>query len=176
LKEILEKADKYLTLFENASVVVFLSVASILAFVEVVLRYAFFTSITWSSEIVVLSVTWAVFIGLSMALRKGAHIKVEVVVDLLSGNKKFTVVLFSTIIGVIFALFLFFFSIKYAAFLKESGERSITTDIPEYLYFLALPMGGFLFSIRYIQEIFRVIKERRKGEKFSTESKETFQE
>jgi len=162
LKTMLEKANKYLTYFEDASVVVFLSVASILAFVEVVLRYAFFSSITWSSEVVVVCIIWAVFIGLSISLRKGAHIKVEVVVDLFSGKKKFAVVLLSTLIGFAFALFLFLYSTKYAAFLKESGEISITTDIPEYIYFLALPIGGLLFSIRYIQEILYALKEREK--------------
>ncbi len=160
--KILEKADKYLTYFENASVVVFLSTAIILAFVEVVLRYAFATSIVWSSEVVVVCIIWAVFIGLSMTLRKGAHIKVEVVVDLLSGKKRFAVVLLSTLIGIVFALFLFFYSIKYTAFLKESGEISITTDIPEYIYFLALPIGGFLFSIRYIQEILRATRKKKR--------------
>jgi C4-dicarboxylate transporter DctQ subunit len=163
LKKVLQKADLYLTYFENVSVVVFLLTASLLAFVEVVLRYVFSTSLTWSSEVVVVCIIWAVFIGLSITLRKGSHIRVDVVVNLLSGKKKFAVVVLSTAIGVAFALFLFFYSTKYAVFLEDSGEISITTDIPEYIYFMALPIGGLLFSIRYIQEILRVI--RGKGDK-----------
>jgi len=155
---IFKMADKFLTYFENILVVVFLTFATLLAFVEVVLRYGFHTSIIWSSELVIVSIIWAVFIGLPITLRKGGHIKVDVVVNLLSGKTKIFVVFLSTTIGVLFSLFLFFFSVKYAAFLKESGEISITTDIPEYLYFLALPAGGFLLSIRYVQEILSVIQ------------------
>ena len=176
MKKIIETADRYLTYFENTAVVVFLSAASLLAFVEVVLRYVFSTSIIWSTDVVVVCIIWAVFIGLSMALRKGAHIKVEVVVDLFSGKKKLAIVLLSTVTGLIFALFLFFYSIKYAAFLKDSEEVSVTTDIPEYIYFLALPIGGLLLSIRYIQEILRVVSARRKVEKNSTDSRREFQE
>jgi len=172
VKRILKQVDNYLRFFENVSVVLLLSVASILAFLEVVLRYAFSASITWSSEVVVLCIIWAIFIGLSVTLSQGAHIKVEVIVNLFSGNKKLAIVLLSTLIGVAFAVFLFFYSVEYAAFLKESEERSITTNIPEYIYFLALPLGGLLLSIRYIQELVRVIRERgNKNKKLPIESK-----
>ncbi len=154
-------ADKLLANLENVLVVIFLSFATILAFIEVVLRYGFQTSITWSSELVIVSIIWAVFIGLPITLRKGGHIKIDVVVNLLSGKKKGFVIFLATMIGVLFSLFLFFFSVKYTAFLKESGEISITTDIPEYLYFMALPVSGFLLSIRYVQELISVLKGRK---------------
>ena len=157
---ILKTADKLLANFEDVLVFICLSFATFLAFVEVILRYVFETSITWSSEIVIVSIIWAVFIGLPITLRKGGHIKVDVVVDLLSGKKKGFVIFLATMVGVLFSLFLFFFSVKYTAFLKESGEVSITTDIPEYLYFLALPVGGFLLSIRYVQELIKNLKRR----------------
>lgn len=157
---IFKTVDKFLANFENILVVIFLSFATLLAFVEVVLRYGFQTSITWSSEVVVVSIIWAVFIGLPITLRKGGHIKVDVVVNLLSGKKKGFVIFLATMVGVLFSLFLFFFSVKYTAFLKESGEISITTDIPEYIYFMALPVGGFLLSIRYVQELISTLRRR----------------
>jgi len=161
----LQKLDKFLTYLEDVSVVVFLSFAVILAFVEVILRYVFQTSLVWSSDLVVVSIIWAVFIGLSITLRKGGHIKIEVVVNLLSGWKKASVIFLSSLIGLLFSLFLFYFSIKYAAFLRESGEVSITTDIPEYIFFLALPIGGLLLSIRYIQELIKGLKEKTRLDK-----------
>ena len=160
-------ADKLLTNFENVLVVTSLSFATLLSFVEVVLRYGFQTSITWSSELVIVSIIWAVFIGLPVTLRKGGHIKVDVVVNLLSGKKRGFVIFLATMIGVLFSLFLFFFSVKYTAFLKESGEISITTDIPEYLYFMALPAGGSLLSIRYVQELISVLKGKKDNVKDS---------
>ena len=160
-------ADKLLTNFENVLVVTSLSFATLLSFVEVVLRYGFQTSIIWSSELVIVSIIWAVFIGLPVTLRKGGHIKVDVVVNLLSGNKWRFVIFLATMIGVLFSLFLFFFSVKYTAFLKESGEISITTDIPEYLYFMALPAGGSLLSIRYVQELISVLKGKKDNVKDS---------
>jgi len=161
----LKKLDTFLTYLEDVSVVVFLSFAVILAFVEVILRYVFQTSLVWSSDLVVVSIIWAVFIGLSITLRKGGHIKVDVVVNLLSGWKKASVIFLSSLIGLLFSLFLFYFSIKYAAFLRESGEVSITTDIPEYIFFLALPIGGLLLSIRYIQELIKGLKEKTRLDK-----------
>ena len=160
-------ADKLLTNFENVLVVTSLSFATLLSFVEVVLRYGFQTSIIWSSELVIVSIIWAVFIGLPVTLRKGGHIKVDVVVNLLSGKKRRFVIFLATMIGVLFSLFLFFFSVKYTAFLKESGEISITTDIPEYLYFMALPAGGSLLSIRYVQELISVLKGKKDNVKDS---------
>lgn len=160
-------ADKLLTNFENVLVVTSLSFATLLSFVEVVLRYGFQTSIIWSSELVIVSIIWAVFIGLPVTLRKGSHIKVDVVVNLLSGKKRGFVIFLATMIGVLFSLFLFFFSVKYTAFLKESGEISITTDIPEYIYFMALPVGGFLLSIRYVQELISVLKGKKDNVKDS---------
>ncbi len=160
-------ADKLLTNFENVLVVTSLSFATLLSFVEVVLRYGFQTSIIWSSELVIVSIIWAVFIGLPVTLRKGGHIKVDVVVNLLSGKKRGFVIFLATMIGVLFSLFLFFFSVKYTAFLKESGEISITTDIPEYIYFMALPVGGFLLSIRYVQELISVLKGKKDNVKDS---------
>ncbi len=157
MSRMLKRIDTFLDWFENISVVLFLSVATILSFIEVVLRYGFETSIIWSSEVVIVCIIWAVFIGLPLTLRKGGHIRVDVVVNLLRGKKRTSVLLLATAVGILFSVLLFIFSFKYAAFLKESGEVSITTDIPEYLNFLALPVGGFLLSIRYVQEIWRVL-------------------
>ena len=157
MSRIFNRIDALLTAFENVSVVLFLSIAAILSFIEVVLRYGFETSIIWSSEVAIVCIIWAVFIGLPLTLRKGGHIRVDVVVNLLRGKSKTFALLLATAIGILFSVLLFIFSFKYTAFLKESGEVSITTDIPEYINFLALPVGGFLLIIRYVQEIWRVL-------------------
>jgi C4-dicarboxylate transporter DctQ subunit len=158
LKRILKIADRLLINFEDTLVVILLLAAAFLAFIEVVLRYVFSTSLIWASEVVVVCIIWTVFIGISITLRKHAHIKVDVLVLLLSGKFRSAVVLFATLVGFAFAIFLLYYSVKYTIFLKDSGEISITTNIPEYLYFLALPIGGLLFSIRFIQEVVRVVK------------------
>ncbi len=155
----LKQIDTFLTYFENISVVLFLSVATILSFIEVVLRYGFETSIIWSSEVVIVCIIWAVFIGLPLTLRKGGHIRVDVVVNLLRGKKKTFVLLLATAIGILFSVLLLIFSFIYTIFLKESGEVSVTTDIPEYINFLALPVGGLLLIIRYVQEVWRLLNQ-----------------
>ena len=55
-----------------------LAVMVTLVFGNVVLRYAFNTGITWAEEVARLMFVWMIFLGAILALRRNAHIGVEI--------------------------------------------------------------------------------------------------
>ena len=71
---------------EKFFVVVMLSVMILLAFLQIVLRNAFSTGISWGDPIVRYLVLWVAFIGASLATKEEKHITIEVLSRWVSAN------------------------------------------------------------------------------------------
>jgi C4-dicarboxylate transporter DctQ subunit len=65
--------DRALTSLENALIVVTFLILTLLAFANVVSRYALHASLSWSNELVVGLAVYLIMIGTSAAVRLHAH-------------------------------------------------------------------------------------------------------
>lgn len=63
----------------GAAVVIIVAMAGMVAVVslQVLLRYAFNTSLDWAEDIARLTFVWAIFLGIPLGVRSGAHIGIE---------------------------------------------------------------------------------------------------
>ena len=122
-----------------------LGVLALLMFSQVISRYIFNYSITWSEEFPRLLLVWIVFFGLVTV-----PFKEHLTIDLFSIKKVITVFSYLIIISVacvcIYYGFILCIKIKYQVF--------PVTNIPRFVQYLALPASYSLFLLLFLKHIF----------------------
>ena len=84
----LDRVARVIARIEDISVGIILLGATFILFQGVILRYAFNYAFAWTEEVVRYSIVWLVFLGGSIAARRGAHIAMDIVVVYLPPRAK----------------------------------------------------------------------------------------
>jgi C4-dicarboxylate transporter, DctQ subunit len=147
--------DRVLSRLEEVVVFSFLCIASVLTFVQVVMRYGFGTTFSWGEELIINLLIWAGLIGSSLALRMGIHIGVDVFVQKFPPRvaKALTLAALGLTLG--FCAVLAWLSVRFVVFQMSGGQMSIGLEIPMWIPYLCLPIAFTLMSIRAVQIIVR---------------------
>lgn len=127
-----------------------LIMASLLVFIQVILRYQFNYSISWSEEIARMMIAWFIFIGSSMAVRENAHVNMDIMNTILAGRIKIIVGMIVDIINMIFCVIIIIAGIKMLKDAYVLGSMATSVKIPLYIPYASVPVGVFLMLIRYI--------------------------
>ncbi|SNR28455.1 TRAP transporter small permease [Puniceibacterium sediminis] len=91
---------------EETAIAVILGLMTMLTFVNVIMRYAFNSSIIWSLEVVLVLFTWLVLFGVSYAFKVTAHLGVDAITNMLPRGPRKVVALLAGAICVFYALLL----------------------------------------------------------------------
>ena len=131
-----------------------LSICVVLVNANVIMRYFFNSPIHWAEEVVTSLFVWTVFIGSAYAYRKHSHLGVDIVVNLLRGKSKATVLMIVAILEMLVLVMLTYVSGEYAYHLliNPAGKfKPVLTDvlrIPKFYTGVAVPIG-FGVSVFY---------------------------
>ena len=92
---------------EETIIAMILGVMVCLSFVNVILRYAFNSSLIWSLEVVLMLFAWLVLLGISYGIKKTTHLGVDALTNILPHRPKRVLAIIAAIICVIYAVLLF---------------------------------------------------------------------
>lgn len=145
----------FLDKFEDYSVTILYLTMIIVIFLQVFFRFVIEASLSWSEELARYIMAYAVFIGAAIAAKEGAHIGINVVVGALPKpfNKYMRVI--ALFISFIFSVVLVYLSALIVMFLIKTGQKSPAMLIPIWIAYFAVPLGGVLMSIRFLQSTYR---------------------
>lgn len=135
------------------------------AFINVPARYIFLASMPWVDELNKVGLVILTYLGASVALKRGAHLGLTVVTDLLPKKAQDVLFIFGCAVGVFFC----YVAVKYGYSMTVSEYNnnvlSQGMEWPEYLYAMWLPIGCLVLGIRFIQEAYYKMRDMmRKGE------------
>ena len=147
----LQKLDKILTTVEEFIMVAGLLSASIVLFVNIVLRYVFLAGLHWAEEFVRFAIMWIVFIGSSAVARRGEHLSVSALVDSVSPKTRKIIMALAFLFTILFTGFMAVFGWKLTMTIKQTGQVSPSMMLPKYLIYISIPLGGALMTLRFIQ-------------------------
>ncbi|WP_200410918.1 TRAP transporter small permease [Virgibacillus salexigens] len=145
------RINKLLDHLEEYVAVLSLLIASLLVFLQVVLRYAFNISLVWSEEVSRYIIIWFILVGSSIAVREKAHATVDAVVTYLPYILKRLCSILASVIGMIFSVILIWSGSITVSNVIEFGNVTPAVGIPMFIPYLALPVGGSLMFIRFLQ-------------------------
>jgi C4-dicarboxylate transporter DctQ subunit len=146
----LERLVRVVARIEDVSTGVIILVATYVLFQGVVLRYVFNYAFTWTEEIVRYSIVWLVFLGGSIAARRGAHICMDIMVVYLPPRAKRILAGLATAIACMFTLIITYYGCLLTWSIWTYNQRSPAAEIPMALPFAAIPVGCGLMTIRFL--------------------------
>jgi C4-dicarboxylate transporter DctQ subunit len=91
---------------EETLIALLLGLMTLLTFANVVARYGFNSNILWALEATVFMFGWLVLLGASYAVKKGAHLGVDAVINIVSPAARRAIGLFSGAVCLIFTFLL----------------------------------------------------------------------
>lgn len=135
---------------EDIAVGSIMLVATYVLFQGVVLRYGFNYAFPWTEEVVRYSIVWLVFLGGSIAARRGAHIAMDIAVVYLPPRAKLFFMGVATTLTFVFTLIMTYYGCLLAWSIWSFDQRSSAAEIPMAIPFAAIPVGCALMSIRFL--------------------------
>ena len=133
----------------------------VIVFLQVVLRYAFHSPLAWSEESATFLFQWFNFLGAAVAVRRGFHFQVDLVVSRLSGPSKAATQILGSIVIFAVAYIMLRMGIEMTNLSKDYIYPSLQFS-SAYSY-VAIPISGALIIIFQIPIFIREIKTLIKG-------------
>lgn len=151
IKLIDEKLEEYFLAVTMMAMVVII-------FSQIVMRYVFNNSLTWSEEITRYIFLWQIWVGLSYGVKKSKHIRVEIIKYHLNDQGKKIIEMIATLIWLAFGIFLFYRAGIVMAKVYSSGQLAPATHLPMWIPYASVFVGVGLMLLRLLQKVFLDLK------------------
>lgn len=145
------RLDRALAIFEATFVVLAMASASILLFVNVILRYVFLSALSWAEEVTMYLIVWLVFVGGSATLRMYGHISIDLLPLALPPPAARRLKIFVSVTMLVFFATFFYYSGLHTLRVMNTGQLTPVLEAPMWLTYLAMPVGSVLMGIRTAQ-------------------------
>ncbi|URN42085.1 TRAP transporter small permease [Peptoniphilus genitalis] len=147
MRNLLKKFNK----FEEIVLVSSLVLNVIIIFMQVIMRYFFNTSLTWSEELSRYIFIWQVWLGSSIAFVDNQHIRVDLIFSIFkSENSQKVLHLINNIIWFSFNVFLVYVGVKLLGSMNARNALSSGMRLPLVYVYAALPVSSFILAIRIL--------------------------
>lgn len=160
MKKLINTIDKIESNFAS----ILLISTSLLVFIQVVCRYLFNYSISWSEEVLRTMIVWFIFTGSSLAVSEGSHVSMDIIDNILKGKIKSIFVILTYLICAVFCSLIFYGSIGMIMSAISSNSMATSLPMPLYIPYLSVTIGMFLMIIKYIYKAFEQIRYMKNGE------------
>lgn len=140
---------------------------SILIFVQVIMRYVFQNSLTWSEELARYMFVWLVYFAVSYTARREKHIRIDAAISLYPKAIRPYIEILSEIIVLAFSIFIAVTGVTVFGKITWSGQLSPAIGIPMQFVYAAPLIGFILTALRQAECIIRRVKNLNKPEEVS---------
>lgn len=159
LKWLDENIELYICVF-------LMSFMTLLIFVQVVMRYVFNNSLSWSEELARYVFIWLIYIGISYGCKLRKHIKIDAALYLFPKKVRPYVVLIGDLLFIAFAIYITVTGLAYSMAQIQYNMRSPALKIPFQYIYMSTVVGFGLATIRQIQTIIYRVKCLKNGEEY----------
>lgn len=149
--------------FEEYFLAVTLIFSVVLIFLQVIMRYVFSNSLSWTEELARYLFLWQIWVGASFAVKRGKHLKADIVRSFIPKDKHYYLDLVATVIWLAFSVFLTYKSSALVSKISQVGQLSAALRLPMKYAYASVPAGCYLMSIRLIQKLYLENRNRKAG-------------
>ena len=151
---------KILNHFEEYILVSSLMFTVLLIFIQIVMRYIFHNSLSWSEELARYIFLWQIWLGASFAVKEHRHLRIEAFLNLMPKKINKYVELLSLLIWCCFSLFLAYKGSELVIILIKRGQVSPAMRMPMFYAYSSVPVGCAFMGMRLIEEIINLFKNK----------------
>lgn len=160
LKVLDEHAEDYIA-------VTLMAFMTIIIFIQVIMRYIFKSSLSWSEEIARYLFVWLAYLAIPYSIKLRKHVKIEAALYLFPKKLRPSVVIVGDIVTLCWSIFVICTSWILTQKLFGSGQTSPAIGIPMYVIYFAPCLGYALGAVRCIQTIHLRVSNLKKGVEMS---------
>lgn len=121
---------------------------------DVSLRFFWNYPIVWVYEITELSLLFIAFLGTTWLLKKGGHVRVDIILVRVSQRTQELLGMVSSIIGILICLVLVWYGIQVSwQFTAEGISDPTILELPKGPILIIIPLGSFLLLIQFLRSI-----------------------
>jgi TRAP-type C4-dicarboxylate transport system permease small subunit len=146
MKKLIANLDEYVLM-------AMLAFSTTLIFLQVIMRYVFGNSLSWSEELARYMYVWQTWVASSYAVKKGRHLRITSLVDKAAKRRRIFIEIGVLIIWLVFSVFLCYMSAFLCRRIFDQSQISSAMGLPMWIAYLATPVGTVLMSFRLIQQL-----------------------
>lgn len=150
---------KVFSKIEEIIAVICLLTMTILAFVNVIARFVFSASLSFTDEITTNLFVLLTLVGASIAAKRNAHLGLSIITDNLSLRTQRTLNIFGNVLGVLFTAVLVYFGTIMAYNEYRLEQLTAGMQLPEWIFGSFVPLGALLLLIRFTEKTIAALKE-----------------
>lgn len=139
--------------FELYICMVLLAVFSTILFVQVISRYVFNNSLSWSEELARYLFIWLAYIGISYGAKQMKHLRIDVFLNIFPQKIRPYVLVLSEILVAIFALVVVAAAYITVGKYMKTGMKSPANNVPLWFVHASAFIGYILTFIRQLQAV-----------------------
>ena len=135
-------------------------VIMVLLFLQVVSRYVFHHSFTWTEELSILLFVWMTYTGVSSAVTYRKNLRIDALLNVVPFKVKKALLIISDVIFIVFNLYLIF---PLLELIKSIGtSKTPILGIPKAITYWLIPFILIVSSIKLLADIKKLIHEDEK--------------
>jgi C4-dicarboxylate transporter DctQ subunit len=119
--------------------------------IPVVQDYLISLNTSWAQELTIYLFVWMAKFGAAYGVRSGIHVGVDVLVNRLDEKKKKLFVLISLGSGALFTGIIGTLGVYFVYGIAHTDQTSPDMEIPMWWVYMAIPLGSYLMSFRFLQ-------------------------
>ncbi len=169
MKKVLQVLDEH---FEEFLIVVLLTIMTASIFYQVIMRYVFLKSPSWTEELTRFSFIWCAYFGVSLGIKKDAHISVMAAMHLLPAKGQKVMKIVADLVFLGFAILILYLGVQTTGTIAMLGRKSPALEIPMYYVYAALPVGFVCIIFRLLQSLYKQIRDFRKEDDVAAEKED----
>ncbi len=147
-----------------------MAAATLIIFVAVLHRYASGLPIpgvqealikintSWAQELCIYMFVWMAKFGAAYGVRTGIHVGVDVLINRMSPSRRNKFVIFGLLAGATFTCIVGTLGAKFVWLMAHTDQTSADMEVPMWIVYLAVPLGSYLMSFRFLQVTWHFIK------------------
>ena len=149
--------NKILDYIEESLVCVCLVVMTALTFVNVVARYVFSASLSFSEEITTYLFVLLSLLGSAIAAKRGAHLGLTIISDRVGPKAGRVLGIISMAFATAFPALICYFGFFVALNQFNKGQLTAGTQLPEWIFGSFVPIGALFVTIRFGENLVRLL-------------------
>jgi C4-dicarboxylate transporter DctQ subunit len=154
----LKKIDRFVSGFSTAVMTVCMSVATIVAFINVVMRYAFGSSLTWAGHLTEYLFIWSALFGAAYGFKIGMHIGVTAIIENLPAKFARVLLTINLILMIVFLVAMTKWGIDFINFSMNFEQIDVELRIPFWTIYLCVPISLTIATYELLLKLVRVIR------------------
>ncbi len=153
--------NRYIDLFEKYSITMLFAVATLILFINVVLRYFFNTGLPWALELVQYLFAWVVLIGAAHGVKAGIHLGIDILLEKMPTPLRRAALILAVLSSILFVAIVDYYAFVYTHKIYQWGDLTQDLQIPQWIPYLSIPVGLSLMLYHFLIVGWEVITHQR---------------